>query len=663
MESIFLIYRLIMKKIFINIFLMFLVSVLPEVHAKQEVFDEIIIRFKDDRVSVKSYTEVNKYKQTDPLILDEYIKNINNTQSFNTYNANVNNGLSLERSLLIRDTALVKLPYTMSLGELMVYIEDLKEQNEIIESISPNYKYKTTSLGYNENYITDKINRSSAFRRIDNGYSDYKYNIGNEIYHSGQWYLDSVMDICRDFNLCDENSINKQITNITSLNIPALWQTVSATDVLVAVVDTGVEPLGIFGDRLVGGYSSITEDTNDTSDPNGHGTGVASLIASDGDFLGVNFEARIQPIRVLNQYGSGDLASITDGLSWLLSDSNPYRNELKLVNMSLGSYIGRSGCNYSGFSIWRELIEDFNEKRIVLVAAAGNDNYGLNNYVPASCEGVITVMSLEKEGFLASYTNWRSDREDRLIAMPGGSGDKEIDRILLAGTDDDLYVRMHGTSFAAPLATGLFSLMLSVDDTLNFEEIVSIYSTHFTENVGYSEVLGYNQCPHYKWCVGPMDTLAVIETTKDKFISKEINRFTGNNLSEAEVQGIVSNLSEEEKEPILSPEMTDEDMAQILAFYRVKNLSSDVVMTDNEISELLSNMTNDEMLSISNYSLTDDEVHDLIMYYTANNTDENNISENKSGGFIYSEVLVILSVLLIIFRRYSKKRLLLKIKM
>jgi serine protease len=110
---------------------------------------------------------------------------------------------------------------------------------------------------------------------------------------------------------------------------------------------------------------------------------------------------------------------------------------------------------------------------VVVVAAAGNEQTSPTR--PASCAGVVGVGALARDGFKAWYSNFGA----RLVISTVG-GDPDIDDGILTvsntGTqspDMETYARYYGTSFSAPIVSGVVSLMLSANAQLSVPQIIS----------------------------------------------------------------------------------------------------------------------------------------------------------------------------------------------
>ena len=116
---------------------------------------------------------------------------------------------------------------------------------------------------------------------------------------------------------------------------PAAWDIVTGTTgITIAIIDSGIDEAhpDLTG-KIVPGYDFVDSDIN-PHDLNGHGTHVAGIAAAASNngvgVAGMNWLAKIMPIRVLDAQGSGYSSNITDGIAWA------YQHGAKVINLSLG---------------------------------------------------------------------------------------------------------------------------------------------------------------------------------------------------------------------------------------------------------------------------------------------------------------------------------------
>lgn len=290
------------------------------------------------------------------------------------------------------------------------------------------------------------------------------------------------------------------------LDLPAAWNIEDGASprVVVAVIDTG----GLYRKNhpdltpnQLPGYDfisdpSIAGDGNgrdpDAEDEGGesgyHGAHVAGTVAAVTDngegIAGVSWGAQVTHMRVLGINGSGSSADIIDSLLWAAGiavpgvPNNP--NPAAVINMSLG---GRRPC--SQIPAYQEAINRVNQQpqKPIIVVAAGNSQENASDYVPASCQGVITVGATEFRNYRAFYSNY-GPRID--VMAPGGDTTFPLNGIQIGGgilstVWDEFgtppgpgYTFYQGTSMAAPHVAGVAALLKARNPNLGYAEVLNI---------------------------------------------------------------------------------------------------------------------------------------------------------------------------------------------
>src|SRR6476660_10144939 len=205
----------------------------------------------------------------------------------------------------------------------------------------------------------------------------------------------------------------------------------------IAVLDTGVQS----SDVPTGpGWSAFGGDPS--SDPNGHGTWVASIAGATTDngqgIAGVGFDGiNIMPVQVLDATGTGQDSDIIAGLVWA-ADNGANVAVMAFSNPGYSTAL-QDAVNYA----WNH--------GVVVVAAAGNDGATTPNY-PAGDAKVVGVGATDQNDQLWSGSN--SSNAVFLIA-PGVA----IKADSVGGGADSVT----GTSMSAAIVAGAAAQLVAVD--------------------------------------------------------------------------------------------------------------------------------------------------------------------------------------------------------
>ena len=279
------------------------------------------------------------------------------------------------------------------------------------------------------------------------------------------------------------------------IGVPAAWDTTTgAPEVVVAVIDTGVQDHPDLSSQLVDGYDFISDpisaadgdgidpdptDVGEGSNPlrsgDFHGLHVAGTVGAVGNnkigIAGVAYGSRVMPLRVLDADGSGTTYDILQAVRYAAGLSNDAgispANTADVINLSLGG---------AGFSQTAENLYATVASLGILVTAASGNSYESQVDYPAGYAGVFAVGATDTQLNLLPFSNTGTQLD---LVAPGGNsstdvtGDGRPDGILSTYYRDGLptYVDLEGTSMATPHVAGVFALMKSVIGDLTPEMV------------------------------------------------------------------------------------------------------------------------------------------------------------------------------------------------
>lgn len=202
---------------------------------------------------------------------------------------------------------------------------------------------------------------------------------------------------------------------------------------IVAVLDTQVDALHpLFLLRIVGGLDlvprSLLTAIPTTGRARGHGTFVAGVIRRAAP------DAKIMPVRVLNDDGRGSTAQVAEGIRWAV------KHGADVINMSLHTP--------ADTRVLREAVAYALGKGVVLVAAYGNEGQNNPTAFPADYPGVISVMATDQNDRRAAFSNYG---RAGVVAAPGVN--------IISAYPTAMYAVGSGTSYAAPWVAGQAALL------------------------------------------------------------------------------------------------------------------------------------------------------------------------------------------------------------
>jgi len=236
------------------------------------------------------------------------------------------------------------------------------------------------------------------------------------------------------------------------IEAPNAWTTtVGSSDVVVAVIDSGVSASHPdLAGKVLPGYDFFNND-NDASDDNGHGTAVAGLIgAATNNGIGmaaVSWNSSILPVKALGADGSGSYSAISNAIIWAAD------NGASIINLSLGGTSASTTLQNAVNYAW--------SRNCVIIAAAGNSGNNIPQY-PAACTNVVAVSATDINDARTSWSNIGSYVD---IAAPGANV------LTLQGANS--YSNWNGTSFSSPITAGVVALMASANSSLNNTSLVN----------------------------------------------------------------------------------------------------------------------------------------------------------------------------------------------
>jgi serine protease len=328
----------------------------------------------------------------------------------------------------------------------------------------------------------------------------YPHAVPNDPRYVNQWYLNNIEP--------------------AAIDAESAWDvTTGSRGVVVAVVDTGVRydhpdlKRATGSGRLLPGYDFISADggastfrtandgsgrDSDPSDPGDwvtaadadtplfdgcevsdsswHGTRVSGIVGALSNnsvgVTGVTWRTWLLPVRVLGKCGGFD-SDVLAGARWAAGlhvdgvPDNPY--PAKVINLSLGS-AGQCSQGY------QTVIDELTARGVLVVVSAGNESGPVDT--PANCDGVAGIAGLRHIGTKVGFSSLGP--EIALSAPSGNCGGATctffIDTPYNSGEKSpttSTYATGAGTSFSAPIVSGIAALMLAKNGNLGSSQLIA----------------------------------------------------------------------------------------------------------------------------------------------------------------------------------------------
>ena len=253
----------------------------------------------------------------------------------------------------------------------------------------------------------------------------------------------------------------------------AAWDiTTGSSDVIVAVLDTGLSTSAEFSGRVVsGGYDYVNNDTLPVDD-HGHGTAVAGVAAANANngtlVAGVNWGCRILPHKVLDAQNNGFYSRQTQAI-YDATDAGA-----KVINFSIGGH-SDSAAMQAG-------IDYAISRGVIFITISHNDGSGVVRF-PGRLPQCITVGATERDDTWAAFSNYGPGID---LVAPGRD-------IYTVGSNGALQF-WFGTSFAAPQVSGVAALIAGLNPSITQREMEPLLLASSQDGVGGSfDTPGWDQ--------------------------------------------------------------------------------------------------------------------------------------------------------------------------
>jgi len=471
-----------MKKLFLLIFILFQYGSFAQT-TKKINNNRLIIKFKSS-IGVEY-----RIPQSDKKFNHEELDNINKKNRVQS--------IILSGNKKKKDTYILNFESNQNIDHL---IKQYKNSN-LFEYVEPDF----IGVGGGKKIKLQSIPNDTYFSRQYGLYNDGTFSLSSATNDA-----DIDMDLGWDIEQGDQSIIVAVLDSGIKLDHPEfsgrLWTNPNET--LNGIDD---DNNGYIDD--INGWDFANND-DDPTDDHGHGTNVTGIIGANSNnnlgYSGVDWNCKLMIGKILDENNSGYYSWWTDGIYYAVD------NGAKVINMSVGG---------SGFSSsMKDAIDYAYNNGVTVVACMMNENNNTTFY-PAGYQNTIAVGATNPNDERSAPFFWSttsgSNYGNHIDVVAPGNYIYGLDH----QSDTNYNFYWGGTSQAAPLVTGLSSLLLAQDADKTPDDIRSIIRStaedqlgNISEDIsGFDIYYGYGRVNAYEALL--QSSLSINEITNPKNLS------------------------------------------------------------------------------------------------------------------------------------------------
>ena len=471
-----------MKKLFLLIFILFQYGSFAQT-TKKINNNRLIIKFKSS-IGVEY-----RIPQSDKKFNHEELDNINKKNRVQS--------IILSGNKKKKDTYILNFESNQNIDHL---IKQYKNSN-LFEYVEPDF----IGVGGGKKIKLLSIPKDTYFSRQYGLYNDGTFSLSSATNDA-----DIDMDLGWDIEQGDQSIIVAVLDSGIKLDHPEfsgrLWTNPNET--LNGIDD---DNNGYIDD--INGWDFANND-DDPTDDHGHGTNVTGIIGANSNnnlgYSGVDWNCKLMIGKILDENNSGYYSWWTDGIYYAVD------NGAKVINMSVGG---------SGFSSsMKDAIDYAYNNGVTVVACMMNENNNTTFY-PAGYQNTIAVGATNPNDERSAPFFWSttsgSNYGNHIDVVAPGNYIYGLDH----QSDTNYNFYWGGTSQAAPLVTGLSSLLLAQDADKTPDDIRSIIRStaedqlgNISEDIsGFDIYYGYGRVNAYEALL--QSSLSINEITNPKNLS------------------------------------------------------------------------------------------------------------------------------------------------
>ncbi|KKM78724.1 hypothetical protein LCGC14_1357110 [marine sediment metagenome] len=225
---------------------------------------------------------------------------------------------------------------------------------------------------------------------------------------------------------------------LRDLHIPEIHKQTMGEGIKIAVVDSGKSEHFELKDNTINAKNFTKSST--VNDLNGHSSVVSGIIAAaknNEGIIGVAPKSKILFAKAIDDGGTGGPSMLVNAINWSISQ------QVDIISVSAGLFMD--------FKPLHKVIQKAYRKNIIIVSAVGNtSNRHYDVAFPARYPEVIGVAAYDVRHTVARFSS-------RGVNVSFAAAGVDVYSTWL----NNQYSKHSGTSFSAPLITGICSLILS----------------------------------------------------------------------------------------------------------------------------------------------------------------------------------------------------------
>ncbi|MCV3244135.1 S8 family serine peptidase, partial [Mesorhizobium sp. ZC-5] len=330
------------------------------------------------------------------------------------------------------------------------------------------------------------------------------------------------MAIPTDPLLATQWHLNQTVVGLLDLNVLLAWQLgYTGAGTFTLVIDDGFD---YTHPDLAPNYDTFLDfdwDANNNGDgvndfdpfgqaSDAHGTAVAGIIGADDNgtgAVGVAFDTTLVGYRIHAFINDGWLQDIRDSIhhaavTTVADVTNISQGIANDENSEFG--VGYNAARFDEIetSITTAVTQGRGGLGMTIVKSAGNsrtDDYDVNADDWTNDTRQVVVAAVDQDGFVSSYSSYGAALLVSAFGTPIAGEVVTTDRVGGAGYDvDDFTESFNGTSAAAPMVSGIVSLMYDANAGLGWRDVQTILA-YTARHVGSNIGTGIAGAERYAW--------------------------------------------------------------------------------------------------------------------------------------------------------------------